>query len=388
MATQTIDYGALADQARAPAQSGPANPVGSIDYAALAEQARGRGAGPGSGTNWLVDPLIGAGKGALSTVMNAGDLIRRGEIGIANALGMKPENLPRGVRDFFGLDRVIDRPEVQSDITPSNTAQKLGFYGEHAAEYLVPATRIAKLKGLAELPGAVGILARSALQATAAGGVAGAETGGNSKAMVTAGASAGLLSGAAEAIPAAARAVANVEVPEWAEDLVGLASPRAKYALNILGRIRKAIGSERVGPTPAPEAVAAAEQAPEKLVVPSGEGAARAEAQPAAASVPQPAAETNVSPIAEAPGHPLEAVNRDKLAKDMAEFLYSNGQGAPHSDALRMGPDQWKMVRTAVRQGYKEAYPSSGTTRAVLEELKRLEHVHNVAQELATAMNE
>ena len=56
--------------------------------------------------------LIGAGKQVANTVFQGGDLIRRG----------------------LGMERVIDRPEVQAGITSANAEQRLGAKFETAAE--------------------------------------------------------------------------------------------------------------------------------------------------------------------------------------------------------------------------------------------------------------
>jgi hypothetical protein len=84
------------------------------------------------------DVATGAAKGAASTAFHAGDLIRRGEIATAKAVGVPAEKIPEGVRDFIGLNRVIDKPDVKVATTPQGAAQKTGFYGEQAAEYAIP----------------------------------------------------------------------------------------------------------------------------------------------------------------------------------------------------------------------------------------------------------
>src|SRR5215831_2499340 len=129
-----------------------------------------------------VDVAEGAASGAASTVFHGGDLLRRGEIAIAKELGVDPDKLPQGVRDFFGLDRVIQRPEVQQAMTaPPSMAGTVGKFGEQAAEYLVPGSIAAKItKGATLLP-------RAAAQAAAAAGVAGAQTGGDPTSMAVAG---------------------------------------------------------------------------------------------------------------------------------------------------------------------------------------------------------
>jgi hypothetical protein len=64
-----------------------------------------------------IDFAKGAGAGAMSTVFHGGDLIRRG----------------------LGMERVIDRPEVQAGITaPDSTAGQIGNMVEQGAEFLIP----------------------------------------------------------------------------------------------------------------------------------------------------------------------------------------------------------------------------------------------------------
>lgn len=141
-----------------------------------------------------LDLAEGATSGVASTVFHSADLLRRGEIAIANELGVKPENLPQGIRDFFGLDRVIDRPEVEQRMTaPPSIPGKIGKFGEQALEYALPAGEAATItKGAPLIP-------RIIAQGLAAGGTAGAQTGGDPTAMGTAAA----LGGGAEALPAA-----------------------------------------------------------------------------------------------------------------------------------------------------------------------------------------
>jgi len=127
------------------------------------------------------DIVEGAASGAASTLFHAGDLLRRGEMGIANALGVDPKKLPQGVRDFFGLDRVIDQPGVQQAMTaPSSIPGQIGKFGEQAAEFLLPGSIATEAtKGAALLP-------RAIAQGVAAAGTAGAQTGGQPGAMATA----------------------------------------------------------------------------------------------------------------------------------------------------------------------------------------------------------
>lgn len=114
----------------------------------------------------VVDAVKGVGAGAASTLFHGGDLIRRG----------------------LGMERVIERPEVQSAMTPpSSLGGKAGFIGEQAAEFGVPLARIARVtKGLP-------LLKRMGVEAAASAGVAGIQTAGDSGAMTVGAAFGGAL---------------------------------------------------------------------------------------------------------------------------------------------------------------------------------------------------
>lgn len=112
----------------------------------------------------LIDVAKGAGAGFMSTVFHGGDLIRRA----------------------VGMERVIDRPEVQAGITPpDSTAGRVGFGAEQIAELAIPATRVATATRAAPL------VARIGAQAATAGTVTGAQTGGDPRAIATSAALAG-----------------------------------------------------------------------------------------------------------------------------------------------------------------------------------------------------
>lgn len=134
-----------------PVPSRPVSPVVRPDAPWLTRAISGAG-----------EAVIDAGKGALagaaSTVLHGGDLIRRG----------------------LGMDRVIETPQAQAWMTPPDSAAgKVGFYGEQAAEFAVPLTRLAKVtKGLS-LP------RRMAVDAAASAGVAGVQSGGDANATTT-----------------------------------------------------------------------------------------------------------------------------------------------------------------------------------------------------------
>lgn len=126
----------------------------------------------------LADLARGGGAGLASTIFHGGDVIRRAT----------------------GMERVIERPAVKAGITPPQTgAGKLGFYGEQAAEYALPLSRLASAAASSPL------LARAGLQGVGAAGVAGAQSGGDPVAMIGAGA----LGATAPLVGAAGRAVGS-----------------------------------------------------------------------------------------------------------------------------------------------------------------------------------
>ncbi len=104
----------------------------------------------------VVNAAKGVKAGAASTLFHGGDLIRRG----------------------LGMERVIDRPEVQAAMKPPDgMAGKIGFYGEQAAEFGVPLARIARVtKGMP-------ILKRMGVDAATSAGVAGIQSGGDTGSM-------------------------------------------------------------------------------------------------------------------------------------------------------------------------------------------------------------
>ena len=137
-----------------------------------------------SGIPGAIEMGKGALKGVASTVFHGGDLVRR----------------------TTGMNRVIDKPEVQNLITPTNAAQSVGKGVEQAAEFLAPAGAVAtggKLVNAATKLPAARLLGRAVLDGLSAAGVAGAQTGGDPKAMATAGLTAGAVSGATGAVRAA-----------------------------------------------------------------------------------------------------------------------------------------------------------------------------------------
>jgi hypothetical protein len=170
------------------------------------------------------------------------------------------------------------------------------------------------------------------------------------------------------------------EVTPGMADAAGLLEPRIAHGLRILGRIQHAVGST-LKEAPA-EAAPAAEAS---RIVQPGEAAAQvrpdwrqeivSDLNKKPGNVAEPA-NTVTSPetAAAAPEvTPRESANRTRLAQDLADFLHSEGQGISHSDALRMGPDQWKLARSAVRQSGKASVPSPATVQLALEHLKDIE---------------
>lgn len=149
---------------------------------------------PPSGT--VGDVFKGAGKGFLSTVSHVTDL------------GQRMAGVPKE-------KRILSNPIVQQDTTPSNPMQSVGFGGEQALEYMAPMGLAGKAEKAVELGSQVlgrvaplaRILGKSIVQGGTAGAVAGAQTGGDPKAIrnaaLTAGATSAALQGGTEAWNAA-----------------------------------------------------------------------------------------------------------------------------------------------------------------------------------------
>lgn len=132
------------------------------------------------------DVAEGVASGAASTLFHGGDIIRRG----------------------LGMQRVIDKPEVQHAMTaPPTTAGTIGKVGEQTAEFLAPAGLIGKA-GKAVDAAAAGlkaaavarVLGKSIINAVAGGGVAGVQTGGDPVAMRNAALAAGGTSAVTNAV--------------------------------------------------------------------------------------------------------------------------------------------------------------------------------------------
>lgn len=101
---------------------------------------------------WL-DLAEGVAAGGASTMFHGGDLIRRA----------------------LGMERVINRPEVQQGMTaPPSLAGKVGKMGEQAAEFIGPGGIASGLSAGLKAP----LLGRMALEAAAMGGTTAAQTGG------------------------------------------------------------------------------------------------------------------------------------------------------------------------------------------------------------------
>lgn len=104
----------------------------------------------------LGDLARGAGAGLASTVFQGGDIIRRG----------------------LGMERVIDRPEVQELMTaPDSMAGTIGKYGEQALEFAVPLSKLTKATT------GMNLIKRMGVEALGGAGVAGIQSGGDPAAM-------------------------------------------------------------------------------------------------------------------------------------------------------------------------------------------------------------
>jgi hypothetical protein len=152
----------------------------------------------------VADTIGGIGSGVLSAIFHGGDLIRRG----------------------LGMERVIDKPEVQSMITaPDSTAGRLGKGAEQLGEFFIPAGAVAKggkaweaattaAKLSPRVAATLNLAGRAALEGAAAGGVTAAQSGSLEEG-AKAGAFAGGLSGAFGAGGAAFNRLAPKVRPQW-----------------------------------------------------------------------------------------------------------------------------------------------------------------------------
>jgi hypothetical protein len=167
------------------------------------------------------DVLQGLGAGVLSTIFHGGDLLRRAT----------------------GQPRIIDTPDVRSAITPPESlAGKLGYGGEKMAEFFIPAGAVGRAGQAVEAAtagmrgaGALNLAARAALEGTAAGGVAGVQTGGNVEAMKDAALMGAGTTAALGAAAAAAPAYAG-RLTRKAEELYGKVLNPAQRPLKAISR--------------------------------------------------------------------------------------------------------------------------------------------------------
>lgn len=118
--------------------------------------------------DYPVEFIKGAGKGLASTVVHGGDIIRRAT----------------------GMERILDKPEVRELYVPTGGTQEAGYGAEKIAEFLAPAGAVGKAAKVVEgatagMRGAqaLNLAGRAALEGTAAGGIAGLQTGGDPEAM-------------------------------------------------------------------------------------------------------------------------------------------------------------------------------------------------------------
>jgi len=152
-----------------------------------------------------IDVLRGVAKGAGSTLAHTLDIVPR----------------------MAGTPRVLDRPEVQSMITPTNPWENIGYGAEQMGEFMVPGGLVRRGAQAVEAATAgargstlLNLATRSGLEGMASGGVAGLQTSGDQKAMeqaalIGAGVTAAL-GAASSAIPAAGRGF-----EKWAENQYG-----------------------------------------------------------------------------------------------------------------------------------------------------------------------
>lgn len=320
--------------------------------------------------------LIGLGKGmaqgALSSVFGAGDLIRRGEMGIAHALGVDTNAIPPHVREFFGLDRVVDKPEVKEGLEPKTPVERAGKYLETGAELagggysaIKAATSVAKL-GLSMLnsggvlakiaPDIIGVLSPRAGNILRVAGKVGKAVAPEAEALAPE-----VGSAAAKAAPLAQAAPAAAPI---AEDTA------------LLDDIAEGMGGKKFSSL-SPPAKATVRQLAEHV---KAEGAA---AKPIASAVPTPAPSAAAAVPREATA--IVAENRGRRAMQLAKLLHESGVSS--KDAAQMNPQHWEMlgkaadISEAAKAGLSEPgtfyKPSPDTVKAVLEQLKLAESMKN-----------
>lgn len=146
----------------------------------------GIGAQIGAG---VTDLAKGALSSAASTVYHGGDLIRRA----------------------FGMERIIDRPDVKAAMTaPDSAAGKAGSIIEQGAEFMLPGGLVSRGAKLLQGSGKIAQVAgRAGLEGLAAAGVAGVQTGGDTDAMRSAALTAGGATAAIGGLSAAAPKIAE-----------------------------------------------------------------------------------------------------------------------------------------------------------------------------------
>lgn len=160
----------------------------------------------------LPELAIGAGKGAASTVVHGGDLVRQ----------------------LTGQRRIINDPNVRAWISPTTPVERVGFGAEQMAEVAVPAARI----GTAAKAANVGRFGVAMREAGTAAGVTGLQTGGDPAAMLTAAGTTVL----AEPLVALARGVPRV---------VRQAAAVAPEG-GIVGRVASTMRTAQTVPAPTP----------------------------------------------------------------------------------------------------------------------------------------
>lgn len=151
------------------------------------------------------DLLEGAKAGAMSTIYNGGDLIRRGWNTISPA--------------SMQADRLIENPDVVDAMTPPDSwAGRVGFYGEQGAEYIAPSARAlnmaSKIAPAVEVGGAMmknpSLMRRAAAAGTLMGADAawaGVQSGGDPTTMAVGAVAPPIISGAMKGAARGAKAL-------------------------------------------------------------------------------------------------------------------------------------------------------------------------------------
>lgn len=204
------------------------------------------------------NPAFEAAAGALTPVIGktGAEIAAGGATGLAHTL----LGAYKLIRMIPGVGDKLPEPSAFVESlgnAPESLAGKVGHYGEQAAEFIIPETKIAKATEGANL------LLRMAAHGAGAGVVAGTQTGGDATASATATAlgAVGVPAGDALAWLGGRIAAGNIpKIPDMASDAVGFFHPPiasgARVYNKIAGKANRVISALRDAPAGVPAAAA------------------------------------------------------------------------------------------------------------------------------------